>query len=198
MIEAVGWQSFDTFFAKCGELLEPDGLMLVQAITMPGRGLRAREANRSFINTQIFPGGCLPSMAVMADCVARVTRLRMQGVRDITASYVPTLRSWRERFEAQAARAAALGYDERFRRLWSFYLSYCEAGFAERRIGDVQVLLAGPGRGEAAAGASPYSPVDARPRQDRLRPGAGAPPRPGRRAARTGIRSSRRSPSGTR
>jgi cyclopropane-fatty-acyl-phospholipid synthase len=153
MIEAVGWQSFDTFFAKCGELLEPDGLMLVQAITMPDEAFELEKRNRSFINTQIFPGGCLPSMAVMADCVARVTRLRMQGVRDITAHYVPTLRSWRQRFEAQAARAAALGYDERFRRLWSFYLSYCEAGFAERRIGDVQVLLAGPGRGDAATGA---------------------------------------------
>jgi cyclopropane-fatty-acyl-phospholipid synthase len=153
MIEAVGWQSFDTFFAKCGELLEPDGLMLIQAITFPDEAYELEKHSRSFIKTEIFPGGCLPSMAVMSDCVARVTRLSQKGVRDITASYVLTLREWRRRFEAQAERAAALGYDERFRRLWSFYLSYCEAGFAERRIGDVQLLLAGPGRTGAAGDA---------------------------------------------
>lgn len=144
MIEAVGWQYFDAFFAKCSSLLEPDGAMLLQAITIDDRLYEAEKAAKSFANTHIFPGGCLPSMQVIADHVARATDMRQVWMDDITASYPPTLAAWRERFLAAWEDLRAGGYDERFRRLWVFYLSFVEAGFIERRLGDVQILLAKP------------------------------------------------------
>jgi cyclopropane-fatty-acyl-phospholipid synthase len=145
MIEAVGWRDFGTFFARCGELLTRDGLMLLQAITIDDRAYRVERGNRSFVGTYVFPGGCLPSDAVIARCVARRTDLRAVGREDITDHYVRTLVEWRSRFRAREDEVAALGYDERFRRMWTLYLAYCEAGFRERRIRDGQLLLAKPG-----------------------------------------------------
>ena len=144
MIEAVGWQYFQTFFRRCSELLADDGAMLLQAITIDDRAYEVEKAGRSFINTHIFPGGCLPSMEVISRSVARATDLRPVHLEDITAHYATTLACWRERFLAGAEQLAELGYDERFRRLWELYLSYCEGGFRERRIQDVQLLLAKP------------------------------------------------------
>jgi cyclopropane-fatty-acyl-phospholipid synthase len=144
MIEAVGWQHISTFFARCSDLLEPHGAMLLQAITIDDRAYEVEKASKSFMNTYIFPGGCLPSIEVIARNVARRTDLQMMGLADITASYVETLRRWRQNFLANSAELARLGYDERFQRLWTLYLAYCEAGFAERRIADVQLLLAKP------------------------------------------------------
>jgi len=144
MIEAVGWQYFDTYFRRCSELLEPDGLMLLQAITADDRVYKTEKASKSFINTLIFPGGCLPSLEVIHDCLAGETDMRTVWLDDITHHYSETLRRWREDFVAHAAEADALGYDERFRRMWLLYLAYVEAGFAERRIADVQMLLAKP------------------------------------------------------
>jgi cyclopropane-fatty-acyl-phospholipid synthase len=145
MIEAVGWQYFDDFFHRCDQLLAPDGLMLLQAITIDDDMYEAEKAARSFANTHVFPGGCLPSMAAIADCVSRVTSMRQVWLDDITAHYPPTLAAWRERFLGAWDRLRPRGYDERFRRLWDFYLSSSEAGFRERRIGDVQALFAKPG-----------------------------------------------------
>jgi cyclopropane-fatty-acyl-phospholipid synthase len=144
MIEAVGWQYFDLFFGRCSELLEPHGLMLLQAITIDDRLYEAEKAARGFANTHIFPGGCLPSRAVIGDCVARRTDMRAIWMEDITAHYPRTLAAWRERFLANWQKLEGLGFDERFRRLWLFYLSSSEAGFRERRLGDVQVLFAKP------------------------------------------------------
>lgn len=144
MIEAVGWRQFGTFFHNCSELLAPDGAMLLQAITIDDRAYEVEKASKTFINTRIFPGGCLPSLEVIARNLARKTDLQEVDLEDITAHYVPTLRRWRENFTARAAELTPLGYDERFRRLWTLYLAYCEAGFAERRICDVQMLLAKP------------------------------------------------------
>jgi cyclopropane-fatty-acyl-phospholipid synthase len=149
MIEAVGWRDFDTYFARCSQLLEPHGLMLLQAITIDERAFDVEKATKSFINQLIFPGGCLPSLEEIHRCVAERTDMRTVGLEDITPHYVTTLRDWRERFEAREDELDARGYDARFRRLWQLYLAYCEGGFAERRIGDVQVLLAKPAfRGE--------------------------------------------------
>ena len=92
----------------------------------------------------IFPGGCLPSMEVIAREVSGNTDMRMTDLHDLTPDYAETIRRWRENYLAGADRLAKHGYDERFRRMWLLYLSYCEAGFAERRIGDVQVMLAKP------------------------------------------------------
>jgi cyclopropane-fatty-acyl-phospholipid synthase len=144
MIEAVGWRNIGTFFAKCSELLAPDGAMLLQAITIDDRAYEVEKASRSFINTHIFPGGCLPSMVAIARNVARRTDMQIVALEDLTPHYVETLQRWQVNFAVHADELAALGYDERFRRLWTLYLKYCEAGFAERRICDVQVVLAKP------------------------------------------------------
>jgi len=151
MIEAVGWQYFPTYFRRCSELLAEDGAMLLQAITIDDRAYDVEKAGKSFINTYIFPGGCLPSMEVISRSLARMTDLRQVHLEDITAHYATTLALWRERFLGATDRLTELGYDERFRRLWELYLCYCEGGFRERRIQDVQLLLAKPGyRGEPA------------------------------------------------
>ena len=144
MIEAVGWQHFDEFFRRCDALLAPGGLMFLQAITIDDDLFEAEKASRSFANTHIFPGGCLPSKATIASCLARVTSLRQIWSADITADYPPTLAAWRQRFLTAWDRLRAHGYDERFRRLWVFYLTISEVGFREGRIGDVQALLAKP------------------------------------------------------
>jgi cyclopropane-fatty-acyl-phospholipid synthase len=144
MIEAVGWHYFPTFFRRCSELVADDGAMLLQAIVIDDRAYHVEKAGRSFINTYIFPGGCLPSMEVIARSVARVTDFRQVHSEDITAHYATTLARWRERFLDATDRLSELGYDERFRRLWELYLCYCEGGFRERRIQDVQLLLAKP------------------------------------------------------
>jgi cyclopropane-fatty-acyl-phospholipid synthase len=145
MIEAVGWQYFGTFFRHCSDLLAPDGLMLLQAITIDAGAYEVEKASRSFANTHVFPGGCLPSLPVIQRNVEGHTDLRPIWLDDITDHYVTTVERWREAFERNARQAAELGYDEPFRRMWRLYLAYVEAGFAERRIGDVQLLLAKPG-----------------------------------------------------
>lgn len=144
MIEAVGWRHTGEFLGACSRLLEPDGAMLLQAITIDDRAYEVEKASRSFIKERIFPGGSLPSLAAMARDLARHTDLQLSHLHDLTANYVMTLRRWRERFLAHARELAALGYDETFQRLWTLYLAYCEAGFAERRICDVQLVLTKP------------------------------------------------------
>ncbi len=159
MIEAVGWRNFSTYFRRCSELLAADGAMLLQAIVIDDRAYHVEKAGKSFINTYIFPGGCLPSLEVISHQLARVTDLRQVHMEDITAHYATTLAHWRARFLAASERLAELGYDERFRRLWNLYLSYCEGGFRERRIQDVQLLLAKPGyRGEPPAQSAQHLP----------------------------------------
>ena len=144
MIEAVGWQHIGTFFERCSALLHSHGAMLLQAITIDDRAYEVEKASKSFIKEYIFPGGCLPSLEVITRNVARHTDLQAIGLTDITASYVETLRRWRENVTAGRDELEPLGYDERFFRLWTLYLAYCEGGFAERRICDVQLLLAKP------------------------------------------------------
>ena len=144
MIEAVGWQYFETFFSVCSELLEPDGLMLLQAITIDDRAYEVEKGSRSFANEIIFPGGCLPSLEVLGHSIKRATELRTLDVDDITAGYPPTLLRWREAWLRSEGRARQLGCDSRFIRLFEFYFAWSEGGFRERRIGTVQTLLAGP------------------------------------------------------
>jgi cyclopropane-fatty-acyl-phospholipid synthase len=151
MIEAVGHRHFETFFARCSDLLDDRGKMLLQAIVIDDQAYEVEKASRSFIRTHVFPGGCLPSLAVIGRCVAGQTDMRTVGLRDLTPHYAETLRRWRANFEAATARLEDLGYDERFRRLWRMYLAYCEAGFAERRIGVVQMMLAKPQWRQSAA-----------------------------------------------
>jgi cyclopropane-fatty-acyl-phospholipid synthase len=144
MIEAVGWQYFEEFFRRCSELLEPDGLFFLQAIVIDDRLYETEKAAKSFANTLIFPGGCLPSVEVIQRCTASQTDMSTIWLEDIGAHYARTLELWRERFIANSDLAAELGYDEPFRRLWTLWLAMSEAGFRERRLRDVQVLFAKP------------------------------------------------------
>jgi cyclopropane-fatty-acyl-phospholipid synthase len=144
MIEAVGWQYFDVFFRRCSELLEPDGLFFLQAIVIDDRLYEQEKAARSFANTLIFPGGCLPSVEVIQRSIARETDMSTVWLEEIGAHYARTLELWRERFIANSDLAGEFGYDQPFRRLWTLWLAMSEAGFREGRLRDVQVLFAKP------------------------------------------------------
>ena len=157
MIEAVGWEWFDTYFRHCSRLLEPDGLFFLQAIVIDDSAYEIEKRTKSFANQVIFPGGCLPSVSSIQRSIAKGTDLRTVALEDISASYVLTLQAWRERFEKSTARLEELGYDERFRRTWTFYLAFSEAGFAETRIRDVQMLFAKPRWGSRPLRPGPMS-----------------------------------------
>jgi len=144
MIEAVGHQYYDTYFGKCGTLLKPDGMMLLQAITIADQRYEQAKRSVDFIQRYIFPGSCIPSVAAMTDSIARASDLRLFHLEDIGPHYATTLRKWRENLFGNIAAVRALGYPESFIRMWEFYLCYCEGGFAERAIGDVHMLLLKP------------------------------------------------------
>jgi cyclopropane-fatty-acyl-phospholipid synthase len=144
MVEAIGARNLDAYFAKCSELLAPDGMALIQAITIEDH--RYAQALRSvdFIQRYIFPGSFIPAISAMTESIARASDLKLYQLEDIGPSYAITLKHWRERFCARLDEVRALGYPERFIRMWLYYLSYCEGGFMERSIGDVQMLLLKP------------------------------------------------------
>jgi cyclopropane-fatty-acyl-phospholipid synthase len=144
MIEAVGHRFYDSFFECCSGLLRPEGEMLIQAIVIRDAYYEAARRSVDFIQRYIFPGSCIPSVAALSESVARVTDLRMTHLEDITPHYARTLRAWRGRFLARAEDVKELGFSERFVRMWEFYLCYCEGGFAERQIGDVQIMFEKP------------------------------------------------------
>lgn len=145
MIEAIGHQFLPAYFRKCSELLTRDGMGLVQAITIEDHRYRQALKSVDFIQRFIFPGSFIPSVSAMLDAVARASDLKLFNLEDIGPSYAVTLRRWRERFLARLDRVRELGYPERFIRMWQYYLCYCEGGFIERSIGDVQMLLVKPG-----------------------------------------------------
>jgi cyclopropane-fatty-acyl-phospholipid synthase len=145
MIEAVGEAYLETFLRRTAALLEPHGLALIQAITIEDHRYRQALGSVDFIRRHVFPGSFIPSVSAIVGAAARATDLRLVNLEDIGPSYALTLRAWRQRFLAQRERARALGYDERFLRLWEFYLCYCEGGFLERSISDAQLLFARPG-----------------------------------------------------
>lgn len=145
MIEAVGHDFYSSYFQCCSRLLKDHGKMVIQAITIPDG--RYEQARRSvdFIKRYIFPGGCLPSLEIIARHLARDTDMQMVHLRDITADYASTLAHWRQRFMERLDEVRALGFDRRFIRMWEFYLCYCEGGFRERIIGTTQMAFAKPG-----------------------------------------------------
>jgi cyclopropane-fatty-acyl-phospholipid synthase len=145
MIEAIGPQYLETYFAKASSLLEPDGMALIQAITIEDHRYAQALRNVDFIQRHIFPGSFIPSVSAMLGALPRRTDLKPFHLEDIGPSYAITLRRWRERFNAGLAQVRGLGYPERFVRMWNYYLCYCEGGFLERSIGAVQLLLVKPG-----------------------------------------------------
>jgi cyclopropane-fatty-acyl-phospholipid synthase len=154
MIEAVGARFLDTYFRKCSSLLKPTGAMLLQAITLQDQHYARALRSVDYIQRFIFPGSFIPSVSAINDSVARATDMKLFNLEDIGPHYAPTLRMWRERFFANINKVRALGYPESFNRLWEYYLCYCEGGFAERQLGDVQMLLTKPDCRRAAIAAA--------------------------------------------
>jgi cyclopropane-fatty-acyl-phospholipid synthase len=151
MIEAVGADYLDTYFEQVGRLLKPEGLALIQAITIEDH--RYEQALRAvdFIKRHVFPGSFIPSIRAMLSAKTRVTDLALLQLEDFGLSYARTLEAWRERFLGRLDAVRAMGFDERFIRLWEFYLAYCEGGFRERSIGVAHLVLAKPGYRPARA-----------------------------------------------
>jgi cyclopropane-fatty-acyl-phospholipid synthase len=145
MIEAVGKKYLPGYFETCDRLLKDDGAMLIQAIILPEQRYAGYEEAVDFIQKYIFPGGFLPSISMMQKYVTQSTPLRMLALDDFGLHYARTLRLWNERFHERLDDVRALGFGERFIRMWRYYLCYCEAAFLERAIGLVQVLWAKPG-----------------------------------------------------
>ena len=144
MIEAVGHQFYDTYFGKCSQLLKPNGLMLLQAITISDQRYESATKSVDFIQRYIFPGSCIPSVTAMLNSITKATDMRLFNLEDIGPHYATTLARWRQNFFKHIDEIRALGYPETFIRMWDFYLCYCEGGFEERALGDVHLLLVKP------------------------------------------------------
>ncbi len=145
MIEAVGHQYFDAFFQKCGQLLKPAGEMVMQSITIVDHRFEHHKRTVDFIKQYIFPGGCLPSVTALGQSMAKASRLRMVHMEDFADHYAETLRRWRDAFHEQRDQVKELGFDERFIRIWDYYLCYCEGAFMERHVNVCQMWLANHG-----------------------------------------------------
>lgn len=145
MIEAVGPQYYGEYFRHCSKLLRPEGLFALQAITIPDQMYDFARRNVDFIKEYIFPGGGLPSIAKISELTRKETDLSVLYQEDFGAHYARTLRIWHEEFQRREGPIRKLGFDDRFIRMWRFYLSYCEAGFAERLTGVSHIVLAKSG-----------------------------------------------------
>ena len=144
MFEAVGFRHYDEFFSTCQRLLKQNGALLLQTITMNERHFKAYLRQSDWIKKYIFPGAELASIAEMVRSTARCSHLQMTHLEDIGLEYAETLKEWRRRFLLKREDVRALGFGDRFLRMWEFYLAYCEGAFRERYIGDVQVLFTNP------------------------------------------------------
>ena len=144
MFEAVGFDYYDRFFGACDRLLEPYGAMLLQTITMNDRTFPAYRRRSDWIQKYIFPGSELASLTGIQQSLARATRLAPFHLEDMGQHYARTLAAWRERFWAAEAEVRALGFDDRFLRMWDYYLAYCGGAFLERHISDVQLVMIHP------------------------------------------------------
>lgn len=142
MFEAVGFAHYDDFFSACDRLLAPDGTMLLQTITIPEQEVPAYRRRVDWIQTCIFPGSELASVAEIQRSLARRTQLAVAHLETFGMHYARTLAAWRERFFRQLDSVRRLGFDERFQRMWDFYLAWCEGAFRERYINVAQLLLA--------------------------------------------------------
>ncbi len=144
MIEAVGYQYFDDYFKKCSKLLKPDGLMVLQTITIADQQYKYSIRSVDFIQKYIFPGGCLPSVSKIAETITENTDMRIINIEDIGPHYATTLSHWRERMYERIDEIRDMGYSDTFVRMWHYYLCYCEGAFIERAIGDVQMIIMKP------------------------------------------------------
>ena len=144
MIEAVGDAYFDTYFRACCNLLKPDGMMLLQTITIADQSYEEYRRSVDFIQKYVFPGGLLPSVEAICRSLTRSSDFRLFHLEDITPHYAQTLAHWRKRFRANLDKIRQLDLPGDMLRIWEFYFCYCEGAFLERAIGDVQMLLTRP------------------------------------------------------
>ncbi|MDG2130198.1 MAG: cyclopropane-fatty-acyl-phospholipid synthase [Fuerstiella sp.] len=140
MVEAVGEGFLDNYFRCCGRLLRPGGRFAMQAIVMPETRYEAYRQRTDFIQKYIFPGGFLPSVAALQTAAGRTTNLRLESIEDMSLHYARTLELWRERFFDRLDDVRRLGFDDRFIRMWEYYLCYCEAAFREQAVRVVQIV----------------------------------------------------------
>jgi cyclopropane-fatty-acyl-phospholipid synthase len=144
MFEAVGRHYYDAFFAACERLLRPAGRVFLQTIAIPDQRFDAYARDYDWTRKYIFPGSLLASLHEITASLKRVTTLRIESLRDIGLDYAETLRHWRERLLRRGQEVRKLGFDERFVRMWTFYLASCEASFRCRYINDLQLILSRP------------------------------------------------------
>jgi cyclopropane-fatty-acyl-phospholipid synthase len=144
MIEAVGPQYLETYFAKCSSLLKPDGIMLIQAITIQDQFYDQAIKSVDFIQRYIFPGGFIPSVTAISNAVKKSTDTRLFQMEDIGPHYASTLRDWRKNFFNNIEQIKGLGYSNQFIAMWEFYLCYCEGGFLERTLGTSHLVFVKP------------------------------------------------------
>ena len=144
MFEAIGEKQYGTFFATCDRLLAHGGLVGLQTIAVPDQRYARSKRNRDWIQEYVFPGSLIPSLTSMTRASTRSSRLVVHGLEDIGVCYADTLREWRSRFFARIEDVYALGYDQRFVRIWDYYLATCEALFRTRSLRDLQIVLTRP------------------------------------------------------
>lgn len=140
MIEAVGYEYFDVFFKKCNALLKPGGLFFLQAITINDQSYETSKKEVDFVKKYIFPGGCLPSVCLISNCIANQTQMQLLQMSDIGQHYETTLLDWLHRFNQHIDQVKELGFSEHFIRMWRYYLCYCAAGFKQAYISDVHCV----------------------------------------------------------
>lgn len=161
MIEAIGASYMPAYFAKVGNLLKPQGMALIQAITIEDHRYEQALKSVDFIKRHIFPGSFMPSIQAMLNAKTRASDLSLVHLEDFGLSYARTLQAWRRRFMSRLDAVRGQGFDERFIRLWEFYLAYCEGGFRERAIGVSHLLLARPEAVPAASRWTSREPTEA-------------------------------------
>lgn len=144
MIEAVGHHYYHEYFKKINTLLKPDGIALIQAITIRDQRYSQALQNVDFIQKYIFPGSCIPSIEIIQKNLTKETDMIISDLENINHHYAKTLNLWQKAFNKNQNKIIKLGFDERFIRMWNFYFSYCEGGFAERAINDFHILMSKP------------------------------------------------------
>ena len=144
MIEAVGWKYYNTFFNTCSSLLKPNGVMLLQAITIEDQRFEYAKQNVDFIQRYIFPGSCIPSINALTSANAESSDMRLVQQEDFAEHYAKTLLAWLDEFSNSIVKITSLGYSKEFTRMFEFYLCYCAGGFKERSIGVSHMLFAKP------------------------------------------------------
>ena len=184
MLEAVGHRHLGEFFATVDRVLAPDGLAALQVITIPEQRYAGYQRRPDFIQRYIFPGGHLPSLEAITRAMGRSSELYVESAENIGMHYAETLRRWRERFLDRSDAVRELGFDDRFVRMWEFYLAYCEGAFLARYIGDLQLVLTRAMNG--TLGTEPYGRQLVAVRE------ADLPPRRIERHARPGVRAASR------